>query len=51
MYDPQVNNLLGGTERTLEGFYDVLLQAAWRLVEVYHCPQTDSSYVIAEPVV
>ncbi|KAJ7346168.1 O-methyltransferase [Mycena albidolilacea] len=50
-YDLTVNNLLGGTERTLEGFYDVLLQAGWRLVEVYHCPQTDSSYVIAEPVV
>ncbi|KAJ7885501.1 hypothetical protein B0H14DRAFT_3128139 [Mycena olivaceomarginata] len=50
-YDLTVNNLLGGTECTLEGFYDVLLQAGWRLVEVYHCPQTDSSYVIAEPVV
>jgi hypothetical protein len=46
----QVNNLLGGTERTLEGFYDVLQQSGWRLVEVYHCPQTDSSYVVADPI-
>jgi len=49
-YDLTVHNLLGGTERTLEGFYDVLLQAGWKLVEVYHCPQTDSSYVIADPI-
>ncbi|KAF7352021.1 S-adenosyl-L-methionine-dependent methyltransferase [Mycena venus] len=50
-YDLTVHNLLGGTERTLEGFYDVLLQAGWKLVEVWHCPQTDSSYVIADPIV
>ncbi|KAJ7909834.1 O-methyltransferase [Mycena leptocephala] len=49
-YDLTVNNLLGGTERTLEGFYDVLQQSGWRLVEVYHCPQTDSSYVVADPI-
>ncbi|KAF8148539.1 hypothetical protein K438DRAFT_1779602 [Mycena galopus ATCC 62051] len=46
-----VNNLVGGGERTLEGFYDVLKQSGWQLVEVYHCLQTDSSYIIADPIV
>ncbi|KAJ6604019.1 O-methyltransferase [Mycena sp. CBHHK59/15] len=49
-YDLTVHNLLGGTERTLEGFYDVLQEAGWNLVQVYHCPHTDSSYVIADPI-
>ncbi|KAJ7679368.1 O-methyltransferase [Mycena polygramma] len=49
-YDLTVHNLLGGTERSLDGFYNVLMQSGWNLVEVYHCPQTDSSYVIADPV-
>ncbi|KAJ6474192.1 O-methyltransferase [Mycena sanguinolenta] len=48
--DLTMNNLPGGEERTLEGFYDVLLQSGWRLVEVYHCLQADSSHIIAEPI-
>ncbi|KAJ7162731.1 O-methyltransferase [Mycena crocata] len=49
-YDITVHNLLGGTERTIEGFYDVLQQSGWKLVQVYHCPQTDSCHVIGEPI-
>ncbi|KAJ6474950.1 S-adenosyl-L-methionine-dependent methyltransferase, partial [Mycena sanguinolenta] len=45
-----MNNVLGGEERTLEGFYDVLLQSGWKLVEVYHCLQTDSCHIIATPI-
>ncbi|KAJ7246822.1 O-methyltransferase [Mycena haematopus] len=50
-YDLTMNSLLGGQERTLEGFYDVLTQAGWKMVEVYHCPETDWSHVVAEPIV
>ncbi|KAF7342880.1 S-adenosyl-L-methionine-dependent methyltransferase [Mycena sanguinolenta] len=46
----QVNCLVGGAERTLEGFCDVLLESGWKLVEVYHCLQTDTSHIIAEPI-
>ncbi|KAJ6518001.1 O-methyltransferase-domain-containing protein, partial [Mycena vitilis] len=49
-YHLTVRNLLGGTARTLDGFYSVLLQSGWNLVEVYHCPRTDSRYVIAAAV-
>ncbi|KAF7342833.1 S-adenosyl-L-methionine-dependent methyltransferase [Mycena sanguinolenta] len=49
-YDLTMNNLLGGQERTLEGFYDVLLQSGWKLVEVYHCPETDWSHLVADPI-
>ncbi|KAF7367841.1 S-adenosyl-L-methionine-dependent methyltransferase [Mycena sanguinolenta] len=48
--DLNMNNLPGGEERTLEGFYDVLLQSGWKLVEVYNCLQTDSNHIIAEPI-
>ncbi|KAJ6456668.1 O-methyltransferase [Mycena sanguinolenta] len=49
-YDLTMNNVLCGEERTLEGFYDVLMQSGWKLVEVYHCLQTDSSHIIAKPI-
>ncbi|KAJ6505369.1 O-methyltransferase [Mycena sanguinolenta] len=49
-YDLTMNNVLCGEERTLEGFYDVLLQSGWKLVEVYYCLQTDSCHIIAEPI-
>ncbi|KAJ7175047.1 O-methyltransferase [Mycena crocata] len=49
-YDITVHNLLGGMERTMEGFYDVLQQAGWKLVQVYHCPQTATCYIIGDPV-
>ncbi|KAJ7196313.1 O-methyltransferase [Mycena haematopus] len=49
-YDLTMNNVIGGEERTLEGFHDVLLQSGWKLVEVYNCLQTDSCHIIAEPI-
>ncbi|KAJ6472496.1 O-methyltransferase [Mycena sanguinolenta] len=49
-YDLTMNNLLGGQERMLEGFYDVLLQSGWKLREVYHCPETDWSHLVADPI-
>ncbi|KAJ7061581.1 O-methyltransferase [Mycena amicta] len=48
-YDLTVHNLLGGGERTMDGFYDVLKQAGWTMVEVTQCPQTDSCFIVAEP--
>ncbi|KAJ6472494.1 O-methyltransferase [Mycena sanguinolenta] len=49
-YDLTMNTLLGGQERTLEGFHDVLLQSGWKLVEVYHCPETEWSHIVADPI-
>ncbi|KAJ7264044.1 O-methyltransferase [Mycena haematopus] len=49
-YDLTMHDVLGGEERTLEGFYDVLVQSGWKLAEVYHCLQTDSCHIVAEPI-
>ncbi|KAJ7027376.1 O-methyltransferase [Mycena alexandri] len=49
-YDLTVHNLLSGTSRTVEGFYDVLRRSGWNLLEVYHCPGTVAGFVIADPL-
>ncbi|KAJ6562904.1 hypothetical protein B0H10DRAFT_2116881 [Mycena sp. CBHHK59/15] len=50
LYDLNMHVLLGGVERTLEGFYDVLAAARWKLVEVHHCPGSQLSHLIAVPL-
>ncbi|KAF8147448.1 S-adenosyl-L-methionine-dependent methyltransferase [Mycena galopus ATCC 62051] len=52
LYDLTMHVLAGGMERTLEGFWDVLAQSGWKLVEVHHCRVAGSqlSQLIASPV-
>ncbi|KAJ7090594.1 O-methyltransferase [Mycena crocata] len=48
-FDMTMHNLLGATERTLEGFYNVMRKTGWNLVQVYHSPGSQSSHIVAEP--
>ncbi|KAJ7113840.1 O-methyltransferase [Mycena epipterygia] len=50
LYDMTMHTLLGGIERTLEGFSDVLMKSGWKLVEVHHCPGSQLSHLVASPV-
>ncbi|KAJ6580434.1 O-methyltransferase [Mycena vulgaris] len=47
LYDLTMHVLLGGVERTVQGFWDVLAQSGWKLVQVYHCPGTNMSHLVA----
>ncbi|KAF7343087.1 hypothetical protein MVEN_01739100 [Mycena venus] len=49
LYDLTMHVLLGGVERTLEGFWDVLSLSGWKLVEVHHCPGSQLSHLVAVP--
>jgi hypothetical protein len=42
--------LLGGVERTLQGFCDVFSQSGWKLIEVHHIQGSQCSHLIAAPV-
>ncbi|KAJ7195330.1 O-methyltransferase, partial [Mycena pura] len=42
MFDLTVHNMLGGVERTVRGFYDLLDESGWKLVRVYRCSGSDS---------
>jgi hypothetical protein len=42
--------MLGGGERTLGGFVDVLAQAGWKLSRVHHCKGSQLSHIVAIPV-
>ncbi|KAF8180013.1 O-methyltransferase [Mycena galopus ATCC 62051] len=50
LYDLTMHVLLGGVERTLKGFYDVLANSGWKLVEVHHCPGSQLSHLVASPL-
>ncbi|KAJ7452595.1 hypothetical protein FB451DRAFT_1409282 [Mycena latifolia] len=50
IYDMTMHNLVGGVERTLTGFVDILEQAGWKLVRIHHCPPSPLSYLMAVPV-
>ncbi|KAJ6607792.1 O-methyltransferase [Mycena sp. CBHHK59/15] len=49
-YDIGVHTMLGGGERTLDGFIDVLGQAGWKLVRVHHCVGSQLSHLVAIPM-
>ncbi|KAJ6583050.1 O-methyltransferase [Mycena vulgaris] len=49
LYDLTMHVLLGGVERTVQGFCDVLAHSGWKLVQVYHCPGTQLSHLVAAP--
>ncbi|KAJ6548615.1 O-methyltransferase [Mycena capillaripes] len=46
-FDLSMHVLLGGAERTLDGFYDILLKSGWKLVEVHHCSGSQLSHLVA----
>ncbi|KAJ7113834.1 O-methyltransferase [Mycena epipterygia] len=50
LYDLTMHVLLGGVERTLEGFSDVLAKSGWKLVQVHHCPNSQLSHLVASPL-
>ncbi|KAJ6597934.1 S-adenosyl-L-methionine-dependent methyltransferase [Mycena sp. CBHHK59/15] len=50
LYDINMHIMFGGVECTLEGLYDVLAAAQWKLVEVHHCPGSQLSHLIAVPL-
>ncbi|KAJ7602619.1 O-methyltransferase [Mycena polygramma] len=50
LYDLTMHVLLGGVERTLDGFWYVLARSGWKLVEVHHCPGSQLSHLVALPM-
>ncbi|KAJ7936101.1 O-methyltransferase [Mycena leptocephala] len=49
-YDMAVHSMLGGGERTLGGFKDVLAQAGWKLARVHHCSGSQLSHIVGTPM-
>ncbi|KAF7298030.1 Methyltransf-2 domain-containing protein [Mycena chlorophos] len=47
-YDMAMHNLLGATERTVDGFVALLKRTGWRLERIYRGPQ--SSNLVARPI-
>ncbi|KAF7354097.1 hypothetical protein MVEN_01097100 [Mycena venus] len=51
LYDLSMQTLLGGVERTLDGFQEVLAEAGWLLVEVHHSQVgLPMSQLVAAPI-
>jgi hypothetical protein len=46
----QVHNLIGGGERTVGGFIDLLANSGWEVVEVRRCPGAEQCHVIGKPL-
>ncbi|KAJ7115442.1 O-methyltransferase [Mycena epipterygia] len=49
MYDLTMHDMLGGVERTVDGYIDILEQAGWKLVQIHHCPPSPLSHIVAVP--
>ncbi|KAJ7149189.1 O-methyltransferase [Mycena crocata] len=49
-YDMTMHVMLGGVERTLDAFYNIFLEAGWKLIEVHHCSGSQLSHLVALPV-
>ncbi|KAJ7073574.1 O-methyltransferase [Mycena amicta] len=50
LYDMTMHAMLGGTERTLEGFSTLFGRCGWTLVEVHHCAGSQVSQIVAVPI-
>ncbi|KAJ7863601.1 O-methyltransferase [Mycena olivaceomarginata] len=51
LYDLSMQILLGGVERTLDGFQEILAEAGWQLVEVHHSQVgLPMSQLVAAPI-
>ncbi|KAJ7054305.1 O-methyltransferase [Mycena amicta] len=49
-YDMAVHTMLGGGERTLAGFVEVLGKGNWKVVSVHQCVGSQLSHIVAVPV-
>ncbi|KAJ7457536.1 O-methyltransferase [Mycena galericulata] len=49
-YDITVHNLIGGGERTVEGFSDVLEESGWKLVQIHRCPGSEQCHIVGTPI-
>ncbi|KAJ7744186.1 O-methyltransferase [Mycena metata] len=49
-FDIGMHMTLGGTDRTLDGYVDVLRHSGWEIVQVYHCGRSELSHLVAKPV-
>ncbi|KAJ7195337.1 O-methyltransferase [Mycena pura] len=49
LFDLTVHNMLGGVERTVRGFYDLLNESGWELVRVYRCPGSEKCHIVGVP--
>ncbi|KAF7368126.1 hypothetical protein MSAN_00878900 [Mycena sanguinolenta] len=49
LYDFDVHTILGGVERTLGGFNNILRRAHWKLDCVYHCVGSELSHIVGVP--
>ncbi|KAJ7876529.1 O-methyltransferase [Mycena olivaceomarginata] len=50
MSDMTMYVMLGGVERTLDGFYTLFAQAGWELIEVHHYTGSYLSQLVASPM-
>ncbi|KAF7303957.1 hypothetical protein MIND_00626400 [Mycena indigotica] len=49
LYDMAVHTMLGGGERTLAGFVDVLAAGGWKVTSVHHTTGSQLSHIVALP--
>ncbi|KAJ7101320.1 O-methyltransferase [Mycena belliarum] len=50
MYDMTMHDLVGGVERTVNGFIEILKESGWKLAQIHHCPPSPLSHIVAIPV-
>ncbi|KAJ7101321.1 O-methyltransferase [Mycena belliarum] len=50
LFDLTMHNLVGGVERTVGGFVELLARAGWKLVRIHHCPPSPLSYLVSVPI-
>ncbi|KAJ7153303.1 O-methyltransferase [Mycena filopes] len=49
LFDLGMHMMLGGTERTLDGYIDVVSKSGWEIVQVHHCGRSQLSHLVAKP--
>ncbi|KAK6991926.1 S-adenosyl-L-methionine-dependent methyltransferase [Favolaschia claudopus] len=49
LYDLTMHALLGGIERTAQGFYELFAKAGWKLIEIHQTAGTQMSHIVGVP--
>ncbi|KAJ7202626.1 O-methyltransferase [Mycena pura] len=49
LYDVTMHALVGGVERTLQGFWDIFHKSGWNMIEVHHSSGSQVSQLVAAP--
>ncbi|KAK7002240.1 S-adenosyl-L-methionine-dependent methyltransferase [Favolaschia claudopus] len=49
LYDLTMHLMVGGIERTAQGFYELFAKAGWKLVEIHQSPGTQMSHIVGVP--